>query len=336
MQGISNSNVTLSYLNVSQEATIKNLTITDNFNSQEATIKNLTITDNVNFPSSTQFQNVIFFQKYIQNTIIIVPEKAVSVFIQCQGPGGNGGDGICSSFSCSGGSGGGGGAYAEKLILLQDINYPQTLSLTVNQSDMKDTFVSHQPIGYLCYAGAGKNGQDGTDQINLDSNIQYVKGGNCGQGIHPVYESGGYANLGGYGTKGIDSFFQYGAGGGAGGGCLITSNTITAFHGGYGGAVLVNNLSSQINNQLRGTPGAPNKLDGENGGGGCATRILSTISNPLKAGNGGNGLEGCGGGGGGSFGYPLESYRTLKNKFSILKGVGGRGGLGYIKITFYS
>ena len=95
MQGINNSNVTLSYLNVSQEATIRNLTITDTFN----------------YPSSTRFKNLISFQKYISNTIIVVPENAVSVFIQCQGPGGKGGDGICSPITCSGGSGGGGGAY---------------------------------------------------------------------------------------------------------------------------------------------------------------------------------------------------------------------------------
>ena len=200
---------------------------------------------------------------------------------------------------------------------------------------MKDTFVSHQPIGYLCYAGAGKNGLNGTDQVNLNSNIQYVKGGNCGQGIHPVYESGGYANLGGYGTKGIDSFFQYGAGGGAGGGCLVAGNIVKAFYGGYGGAVLTNNLSSQLNNQLRGTPGSSSKLNGENGGGGCAIRILSA-TNPPKAGNGGDGLEGCGGGGGGAFRYPVILYKSLKDNFSILKGYGGNGGLGYIKITFYS
>ena len=323
MQGISNSNVVLSYLTVVQDTNLHNVDITGK----------------LSYPESERFPSILSFQKYLQNTIIVVPEKAVFLFIQCQGPGGNGGNGLCSLYDCSGGSGGGGGAYTENILSLHEIGHPKTLSLSVNQMDGGDTYVSHQPIGYLCYAGAGKNGLDGTDQINPNSNSQYVKGGNSGQGSQPVYESGGYANIGGYGSKGTDSFFQYGAGGGAGGGYSIDplKNAQTAFYGGYGGAFLLNNFSSQINNNLRGTPGIPNQRFGTKGGGGCALSV-NTITNDFsdQAGNGGDGLEGCGGGGGGSFGYLNDPIDTISNNFSIQKGLGGKGGKGYIKITFYS
>ena len=329
MQGISNSNVILSYLTVNQDTTLKNLHVTDHFT----------------YPSTLRFPNTISHTKYTSSIVIPVPKKATSVYIECQGPGGNGGNGICSKDSCSGGSGGGAGAYADKTVSLQDIGNPATFALTVNQN-RSDTYVTHQPIGFLCFAGAGQNGSDGANP-NEDyylSILEYVSGGNCGQGPQPVYESGGRGNIcnsnrknqNGYGTKGSDSLFHYGAGGGGGGGgggyhCDL-NNQQTSFYGGYGGAVLLNNNNTEINNHLRGALGTPSHLDGINGGGGCAVGVTNVTSTSIHAGNGGDGLEGWGGGGGGSFGYLNDPNILISNQ----NGIGGKGGSGYIKITFYS
>jgi hypothetical protein len=257
-----------------------------------------------------------------------IPATAKMVEIVAQGSGGGGGGGRCDVAGTArfGGGGGGGGSRTEMSFLPSALIGP--LKVIVGSGGSGGA-------AQTATANGGNGGSGGSSEVRHNGNVNILLsgrgwgggGGSATAGAGGItspssgFDAGSAGGAGDLSFPGNSTAVRGASGGGAGGG-INTANTPTVGgngssqlwvggSGGAGGAVGVDGGVAGLGY----FPDQP--VPGTGGGGGGA-------SVTVKGGAGGAAWNGGGGGGGGA-GTPSTGG----------SGVGGRGGDGYVVITWY-
>jgi len=287
----------------------------------------------------------IIVREYIAGATWNKPTGLIALWVVCVGAGGGGGSGRRGSTGTNrgGASGGGGGVLNIGFFRASEVS--SSVSVTVgaggaggavrttdNTNGVNGSAGGDSSFGTLVLAKSGRHGIGGSANAAGVPGALQVYDGKPLMGING--SGGGQGNTSAKGSNVLGCFLYWGASGGAGGGCISSSNV--TYEGGdvsngkdtigntfatrVGGGVGVNGSDGSDDMCLQVLPmlDASVYLSKGIGNGGGSGGGSGDVAGTIAAGRGGHGGRCCGGGGGGGSTNGTNS------------GAGGNGGGGLV------